>query len=229
MQFKNYNAYSIVHRNGKTEKLNAETMKQAIENMSIPESESPVARALLTASDMRTVFDELPSEITFTAVVDAGSASGGSVATPAEGRVHVGDEIQLRAIPSRNHVFDRWERNGEKISDEAVLDYTMTELLDGEDTVVFTAFFALADVSWTTEVSPDGASAAGCIAFPTKGTSKANSSCEFLAVASEGYVFDHWERNGVTLSASRLMQVDEVAPLADDELSAVYRAVFTTE
>lgn len=229
MQFKNYNSYSIVHKDGRTEKLNAETMEQALENMSIAESESPVARALMTASDQRTVFQELPSEIVFTAVVDSASVGGGSIATPAEGTVHVGDEIQLRAIPARNYVFVSWSRNGEVISNQAILDYTMTELAEGEDTVIFTASFALADVNWTTEVYPAVATTAGCIAFPSSGTTEANGAGEFLAVVSEGFTFDHWERNGVILSTNKLLQIDAVTPLAEGEVSAVYKAVFLAE
>ena len=226
MQFKNYNSYSIVHKNGKTEKLNAETMQQAIENMGISEEESPVSRALMTASEQKTVFEELPSEIIFTAVVDADSVDGGSIATPAEGKVHVGDEVQLKAIPARNYKFVKWLRNGEELSTEAELNYTMTELAEGEDTVVFTAVFALATVSWTTAVSPSGATTAGCIAFPSSGTTEANASAEFLAVANTGFIFDHWERNGETLSTNKLMQLEKVVPLADNETSAVYTAVF---
>lgn len=225
--FKNYNSYSIVHKNGQTEKLNAETMEQAIKHMSIPESTSPVSRALMTQSDVNTYIEDVPDEITFTCVVDSATVAGGNVATPASGKVHVGDEIQLKAIPSRNYQFVSWSRNGEVIGNTATLDYTMTALAEGEDTAIFTATFALAPVAWTTAVYPARATASGTIAFPTSGTTEANGSAEFLAVASTGFVFDHWERNGVSLSTNKLMQLDAVAPLAENETSAVYTAVFT--
>lgn len=229
MVFKNYNAYSIIHTDGRNEQLNAESMEQAIQNMTIPETESPVARCLLTQEGMRTLVSEidLPVEVYFTAVVDNNSVQGGSIATPASGHIHIGDEIQLKAIPARNYQFVSWSRNGEIIGTEATINYTMTPLVDGEDSVVFTAKFELAPVSWTTEVSPPQATGTGCIAFPTTGTTPANAPTEFLAVASEQYAFSHWERHGEELSTNRLFQLDEVKPLADDEFSAVYKAVFT--
>lgn len=229
MVFKDFNSYSIIHSDGRNEQLNAESMEQALQNMEVPETESPVARCLLVQEGIRTLVSEieLPTEIVFTAVVDNNSALGGSIATPASGHIHIGDEIQLRAVPARNYRFVSWSRNGQFIGNTEILNYVMTPLVEGEDSAIFTATFELAPVSWTTEIEPPQATGTGCIAFPTAGTTNANSPAEFLAVASEQYAFSHWERHGEELSTNRLFQLDAVKPLADDEFSAVYKAVFT--
>jgi hypothetical protein len=229
MVFKDFNSYSIIHSDGRIEQLNAESMEQVLQNMEVPESESPVARCLLVQEGVRTLVSEieLPKEIVFTAVVDNNSVQGGSIATPASGHIHIGDEIQLRAVPARNYRFVSWSRNGQFIGNTEILNYVMTPLVDGEDSAIFTATFELAPVSWTTEIEPPQATGTGCIAFPTTGTTPANAPTEFLAVASEQYAFSHWERHGEELSTNKLFQLDEVKPLADDEFSAVYKAVFT--
>ena len=227
MQYKNYNSYNIIHKNGESEKINAESMEQALAFMSTPETESPVMRAIVTQTDICTLVQDLPDEIYFTAVVDPDSVASGSIATPSEGTIHVGDEIALKAIPARNYEFVSWSRNGEVISTEAELVYTMTPLLEGEDSAVFSAKFRLADVTWTTGVEPAEATGAGCIAFPSSGSTVAKGKAEFLAVAAEGYTFNHWERNGVSLSENKLLELDAVVPLAPTETKAVYTAVFT--
>lgn len=227
MQSKLYNSYNIVHKNGEVEKVNAESLKQALENMLIPEEESPVARGLLVQSDVRTLIKEVPDEVVFTAVVDEASLAGGNIATPAEGVVHVGDTVQLKAIPNKNYEFVKWERNGELIGIEETLNYVMTPLEEGIDSAIFTATFKLKVVNWKTAVKPETASAGGCIAFPTKGMTEAFAPGEFLAEAGEGYSFSHWERNGVTLSDNRLFQTESIEPLASTEDEAVYTAVFT--
>ena len=153
---------------------------------------------------------------------------GGSIATPASGKIHVGDMVQLKAIPARNYEFVSWKLNDVKISEEAVVNLIMPELSAGIDTAVFTATFKLADVAWTTAVEPSEASAAGCIAFPTLGRSEANAETEFLAVAKEGFTFDRWEVNGESVSTNELLQT-AVTPLAEGESARVYKAVFRAE
>lgn len=225
MQTKIFNAYRITHKNGSVEDINALDLVQALENMETPETESKVLQAFLVKENVRTLVADEPEEIIFSAVVAEGGT--GSIATPASGKIHAGDQIALKAIPARTYAFVNWKLNGEVISDEADLVFTMPDL--GElDTAVFTATFKLADVAWTTAVSPDGAGTAGALAFPTHGTTEANGDVELLAVSAEGYSFSHWERNGVNISTNRLLQT-EVRPLAEGEESAVYTAVFTQE
>lgn len=226
MQTKVYNAYRITHKNGSVEEINAVDLVQALENMETPDTESKVVQAFLIKENVRTLVADEPSEIYFTSVV--AENGGGSIATPASGKIHAGDQLQFKAIPARNYEFISWKLNNEVISEEATMNFTMPELESGLDTAIFTATFRLAPVSWTTSVLPAGAGTAGCLAFPTSGETEANSQGEFLAVAKEGWTFDHWESNGASISDNELLQI-EVRPLAEGETERVYTAVFTEE
>lgn len=223
MQTKVFNAYRITHKNGSIEDINAFDLVQALENMETPDTESRVTQAYLVKENIRTLVEDEPDEIIFSAIVAEGGT--GSIATPASGKIHVGDKIALKAIPARTFTFVNWKLNGEVISEEADLVFTMPKL-ENLDTAVFVATFRLADVSWTANVLPNEASAAGSIAFPAHGTTEANKELELLAVPSEGYTFNHWERNGVNISDSKLLKT-EVTPLSEKEEVAVYTAVFT--
>lgn len=223
MQTKIFNAYRITHKNGSVEDINALDLVQALENMETPDTESKVLQAFLVKENVRTLVEDEKEEIIFSAVVAEGGT--GSIATPSSGRIHAGDQIALKAIPARTFAFVNWKLNGEVISTEADLLFTMPDL-GSLDTAVFTATFKLANIEWTTAVSPEGAGSAGSLAFPTHGETEANKEVELLAVASDGYVFDHWERNGQNISDNRLLQTT-VTPLALTEESAVYTAVFT--
>ena len=224
MQTKVYNAYRITHKNGNVEDVNALDLVQALENMETADTESPVLQAVLVKEGVRTLVADEPTEIIFSAVVEEGGT--GSIATPASGTIHVGDQIALKAIPARNYEFVSWSMNGEEFSENASLVYTMPELPEGITSAVFTAKFRLAPVAWTTEVRPSEASSAGVIAFPSSGTTEANATTEMLAVEAEGYTFDHWERNGESIGTNKVLST-VVEPLANDESSAVYTAVFT--
>lgn len=226
MQTKIYNAYRITHLNGSVEDINALDLVQALENMEIPETESKVVQAFLIKENVRTLVEDEPGEVIFTAVV--AENGGGSIATPASGKIHVGDLLQFKAIPARNYEFVSWKLNGNVISTEATMNLVMPELGAGIDTAVFTVTFRLAPVAWTTAVEPAEASTAGCIAFPTSGSSEANAETEFLAVAKEGFTFDHWEVNGQSVSDNELLQT-AVTPLAEGESARVYKAVFTAQ
>ena len=155
MQTKIYNAYRLTHKNGSVEDVNALDLVQALENMEIPETESKVLQAFLVKEGVRTLIEDEPTEIIFSAVVAEGGT--GSIATPASGKIHAGDMIQLKAVPARNYAFVSWSLNGVVISNEATLNFTMPELEGGLDTAIFTATFALAPVAWTTSVSPSEA------------------------------------------------------------------------
>lgn len=226
MQTKVFNAYRITHENGSVEDINALDLVQALENMEIPETESSVVQTFLVKKGIRTLVEDEPTEILFNAVV--AENGGGSIATPATGKIHVGDMVQLKAMPARNYQFVSWKLNNVEISTQETINLVMPALQSGIDTAVFTATFKLADVAWTTEVEPAEASTAGCIAFPTSGTTEANAGNEFLAVPKEGFVFDHWEVNGESVSENELLQTT-VTPLAEGEVSRIYKAVFRAE
>ncbi len=224
MQTKAYNAYRITHKNGSVEDINALDLVQALENMETPDTESRVLQAFLVKENVRTLVEDEKAEIIFSAIV--AENGGGSVATPASGKIHVGDEIQLKAIPVRNYEFVSWALNGVKISEEAVVNFIMPELSSGVDTAVFTATFKLADVAWTSEVSPESASTAGCVAFPLSGSAEANSELSLIAVEATGFTFDHWERNGESIGTNKIL-TSTVTPLAETETACKYTAVFT--
>lgn len=225
MQIKNLNAYRISHENGVIENISAENLIQALENCSVPESESPVIQTFMVRKGVATVMEELPAEVLFTAVV-AENGGQGSLATPASGRIHVGDSIELKAIPAEGYDFDHWERNGKEISREASFLYEMTPLSENEDTAVFSAFFVRSPVVWETEVSPHEATGAGCTAFPDSGVTGVGLNLSAIAVEGTGYVFDHWERDGETVGTNKILDV-EATPPAQGECKAVYTAVFT--
>lgn len=224
MQIKNLNAYRITHKNGNVEEVNAENLVEALENMEVEESYSPVIQTALVKEGIRTLQKEVPSEVPFTAVVAEGS--GGSIATPVSGVIHVGDSIALKAIPARNYEFVNWKRNGVVISENSDFVYTMTELLAGDTSAVFTATFRLSDIHWTSAVEPEEATGAGCVSFPLSGKIEANGIVGLIAVEAEGFTFDHWERNGVSIGTNKILSAT-ATPLAEGENACVYKAVFT--
>ena len=224
MQIKNLNAYRITHKNGNVEEINAENLIEALENMEVDESYSPVLQTSLVKENIRTLASDIPTEVPFTAVVSEGA--GGSIATPVSGVIHVGDSLTFKAIPSRNYKFVSWKRNGILVSEEAEFVYTMTEVAKGDTSVVFTATFELAPIEWTSKVEPEEATGAGAVAFPLSGTIEANGTLGLIAVEAEGYTFDHWERNGVNVGTSKILSTT-VNPLAEGETDCEYVAVFT--
>lgn len=223
MQTKLYNSYRITHKSGSVEQINAESLIEALQHTGISEEYDPVLQTYMTEQGIKTLIDDLPEEVPFTCVVSENA--GGSIATPVSGKIHAGDQIALKAVPARGYAFVSWKMNGNVISSEESLLYTMPSL-DGEASAVFTATFKLADVSWTTAVSPAEATGDGAVAFPPSGVTPVNSEVSAIAVDSENYTFDHWERNGVSVGTNKILSA-ECTSLAEGETSAVYTAVFT--
>ena len=223
MQTKLYNSYRITHKSGSTEEINAENLIEALKNSGIKEEIDPVLQTYMFNEGVRTLIEDVPAEVPFTAVVN--EEAGGSIATPASGRVHVGDQLSLKAVPARNYVFVNWKMNDKVISDSAELVYTFPEL-NGEASAVFTANFAKAPVSWTTAVSPAEATSDGADTFPNAGSTPADGTVSAIAINSENYTFDHWERNGVNVGSNKELSAPADEP-AEGETSVVYTAVFT--
>lgn len=224
MQMRKLNSYQITHKNGSIENINAETLVQALENMEIAEDYSPVIQTYMTNEGINTLVADMPEEIVFSAVV--AENGGGSIATPASGKVHVGDQLAFKAIPARDYVFVSWSLNGSVISTDAEMLLTMPELPQGMTSAVFTATFALAPINWTTEVYPPEATGDGAVSFPSSGTTPANGTVSAIAVNSANYTFDHWERNGQSIGTNNILEA-EATPLAEGETACVYKAVFT--
>lgn len=223
MQTKLLNAYRITHKNGSVENINAENLVEALNNMEIDESYSPVQQTYMTEEGIRTLVADVPSEVPFTSVVN--DTAGGSIATPLSGMVHVGDQLAFKAIPARNYVFKNWKMNDVVISENPDFVYTFPEL-HGEASAVFKATFEPAPVEWTTEVYPAEASGDGAVSFPASGVTPAEGTVSAIAVDSEHYTFNHWERNGVSVSTNKILSVTAEEP-AEGELAVVYKAVFT--
>lgn len=224
MQTRELNSYQISHKNGSIENINAETLVQALENMEISEEYSPVVQTYLKEEGVRTLVADVPAEVIFSANVAEGG--GGSIATPSSGKVHVGDQLAFKAIPARNYTFVSWTLNGVVISTNADMLYTIPELPQGMTSAMFVANFALAPVNWTTQVSPAEATGDGAVAFPPSGTTPANGTVSAIAVNSDNYTFDHWERNGESVGTNKILEA-EATPLAEGESACIYTAVFT--
>ena len=223
MQTKLYNSYRITHKSGSVEEINAENLIEALSNIQIAEELDPVLQTYMQAENVRTLVADVPAEVPFTAVVNEGA--GGSIATPVSGMVHVGDQLAFKAVPARNYVFLNWKMNGQVISEEADFVFTFPEL-HGEASAVFTATFAKAPVSWTTAVNPPEATSDGAVTFPASGTTPADGTVSAIAVNSDNYTFDHWERNGVSVGTNKILSAEAEEP-AEGETSVVYTAVFT--
>lgn len=223
MQTKVYNSYRITHENGNVEQINAENLVEALQNMEIAEGFSPVLQTYMTEKGIRTLVNDMPEEVPFTAVVN--EEAGGSIATPLSGTVHVGDQLAFKAIPARNYVFVNWKMNDKVISESAEFVYTFPEL-KGEASAVFKATFAKAPVNWTTAVSPAGATSDGAFTFPASGVTPADGTVSAVAVASEHYTFDHWKRNGESVGTNQILSAEAIEP-AEGETSVVYTAVYT--
>lgn len=223
MQTKLLNSYRITHKDGNVEVINAENLVEALNNMEIAESFSPVLQTYMTEEGIRTLVNEMPEEVPFTAVVN--EEAGGSIATPVSGTVHAGDQLSFKAVPARNYVFVNWKMNDKVISESADFVYTFPEL-HGEASAVFKATFAKAPVEWATAVYPPEATGDGAVTFPASGVTPADGTVSAIAVNSEHYTFDHWERNGVSVGTNKILSATADEP-AEGETSVVYTAVFT--
>ncbi len=224
MQIKKLNTYRITYKSGKTEKISATNIIEALTN--ITKQDSLVVQVFMVAEGIDTVAEELPPEVLFTSVV--GENAGGSIATPSSGKVHVGDVLAFCAVADNGYVFSEWRRNGLTVSKEASFVYEMQPLLEGEDTAVFTAVFKKAPISWSAVVVPEEATGQGCVAFPSAGVSEAGDNISLIAVEEGDYTFSHWERNGENLGTNKILDTT-ITPITEGEDSAVYRAVFTAE
>lgn len=124
MQTKMLNAYRITHKDGSVEEINAENLVEALNNMEIAESFSPVLQTFMSQEGVRTLVADMPNEVPFSSVVN--ESAGGSIATPLSGVVHVGDKISFKAVPARNYVFKNWKMNDVVVSENA--EFVMTFL-----------------------------------------------------------------------------------------------------
>lgn len=87
---------------------------------------------------------ESEGTVAFTAV--AALADGTPVpscaAYPASFTVDAGDSIILSAVAGSGYTFVEWDRNGTKLSSDAVAQVTVSPLSDTESSAVYTAVFS---------------------------------------------------------------------------------------
>lgn len=227
MQTKTFNQYDITHKNGSVEQVCAENLITALEHMEVDESFSPVIQTFMSKEAIRTLIDDLPAEVIFTATVN--DPESGCVATPSTGKVHIGDYVSLQAVASRGYTFVDWKLNGKTISINPSLQFTFTEAeLDGATSAVFTANFALTPVNWATQVAPDSGTGEGLVAFPSSGTTQVGATAEMIAVETEGYTFSHWECNGESVGTNKILSIT-MTSLAENESERIYKAVFNAD
>ena len=82
--------------------------------------------------------------ISWVSEVSPKEATGaGCVAFPAEGVAEAGDEISLIAVEADGYTFDHWERNGESIGTNKILETTVSPLASGENVAVYKAVFTV--------------------------------------------------------------------------------------
>lgn len=224
MQTKSFNQYDITHKNGSVERVCAENLITALEHMEVEESFSPVVQTFMSEEAVRTLIDDLPAEVVFTATTS--DPESGCVATPSTGKVHIGDYVSLQAVAERGYTFVDWKLNGKTISTNPSLQFTFTEAdLNGATTAVFVANFALTPVTWVTEVAPSAGTGEGLVAFPARGTTQVGATAEMIAVEAEGYTFDHWECNGENIGTNKILSIT-MTSLAETESERIYKAVF---
>ena len=222
MQTKKLNSYKITYKNGEVKNINASCMIEAL--ASEGKKPFPAIQVFMTQEEVDTAIGCLPDEIIFTSVV--ADNGGGSIATPASGKVHAGDTLAFRAIPDKGYNFVSWSRDGTILSTEESFVYEMETLHEGETSAVFTATFKKSPVSWTSTVSPEEATGEGCVAFPAGGVTEDGENVSLIAVAKGSYTFVRWERNGVELGTNEILETT-ASQLEDGEESVVYTAVFT--
>ena len=226
MASKMYSQYKFLHLNGQEEKINALSLNQALENLSIPESESLVTQVTLEAQGIKTILDDAPVNWQ-TTVLPAEAGTANCFTFPASGTTEIGNEASMVAVAKGNYHFDHWDVGGTNVGTEETLNYTMTALEESETERIFTAVFALnvAPTNWKTAVSPDGAGTANCFTFPASGTTDIGSTASMVAVAKGNYHFDHWDVGGTNVGTDETLNYTMTAP-AEGATEITFTAVF---
>ena len=104
-----------------------------------------------------------------------------------------GATVNLAAIPSGDYIFANWTKDGEVVSTNAVYSFTAVDGVAGEYVANFTT--VLYDI--TASVTP-----AGKGSVTGTGAYSEGQSCTLVAMATVGYKFVNWTKNGVEVSTS---------------------------
>ena len=101
----------------------------------MPELPSGMTSAVFTAS-----FALAP--VNWTTAVNPPEASGdGAVAFPPSGVTPANGNVSAIAVDSAGYTFDHWERNGQSIGTNKILEAEATPLAEGETACIYTAVF----------------------------------------------------------------------------------------
>lgn len=138
-------------------------------------------------------------------------SNSGTLSGTVSGRYKIGSSISVKAIPDTGYEFKHWMVNGDVVSTN--IDYTFTLTTRTILTAVF--YPAKTHVILTSSVYP---SEGGKI-VQGEGVYSFGSEAYVEAEANKGYVFKHWEVNGVVVSTRRLFTYEM---LVDTELVAVF-------
>lgn len=103
--------------------------------LTMPELPSGMTSAVFTAS-----FALAP--VNWTTAVNPPEATGdGAVVFPPSGVTPANQDVSAIAVDSANYTFDHWERNGQSIGTNKILEAEATPLAEGESACVYTAVF----------------------------------------------------------------------------------------
>lgn len=103
--------------------------------LTMPELPQGMTSAVFTAT-----FALAP--INWTTAVNPPEATGdGAVAFPPSGTTPANGTVSAIAVNSANYTFDHWERNGQSVGTNNILEAEATPLAEGESACIYTAVF----------------------------------------------------------------------------------------
>ena len=147
---------------------------------------------------------------TYNINVSADPSVGGAVT--GGGEYEQGASCTLTATANNGYTFDHWTKNGTTITGGATITFNVTA------SATYVAHFTQQTYTISTSVSPasSGTVSGGGDNFTY------NQSCTLTATANNGYTFDHWTKNGTTITGGATITFNVTA-------SATYVAHFTQQ
>ena len=154
---------------------------------------------------------EVQAPNTYNINVSANPTNGGTVSGNQNPYTY-GQTCSLTASPASGYSFIRWTENGNEVSTNPNYSFTVT----GNRTLV--AQFQAQQYTVTATANPtNGGTISGNQSPYTYGQT-----CSLTATANNGYAFDHWTKNGTTITGGATITFEVTA-------SATYVAHFTQQ
>ena len=130
--------------------------------------------------------DEMPATV-YNITVSASPGTGGSVS--GTGAYACGSSCTLTATANTGYTFVNWTKNGQQVSTSATYSFTVTE--SGN----YVANFSQNSYTISASANPsNGGTVSGA------GSYNHGSTCTLTATPNSGYIFDHWTKNGTTIT-----------------------------